>query len=83
MVNNQPKTAFVRYIKEKGIRRSTIARKTGIPYHRITILVTNPKLEPTLSEALKISEFLEKPVEFLFPESFQKQHKTNSTNNHA
>lgn len=72
MRKKQTITPFVQIIHEKGIRRTILAKKTGIPYSRITTLIMNTHLEPSLSEAIKISKFLEKPMEELFPESYSK-----------
>lgn len=66
---DKKQTAFSSYLRKKGIRRSTLSRETGIPYHRITTILRR-QLEPSISEAHKISTFLEKPIEELFPESF-------------
>lgn len=73
---NKKQSVFTRILKEKGIKRTILADKTGIPYRRITTLVMNTKLEPSLSEGHRIAKFLEKPVEEIFPESFSHNQST-------
>jgi DNA-binding XRE family transcriptional regulator len=63
-------TTFERLLDEKGIRRTTLAEKTGISYDRITRLVLK-QLEPSIGEAHRIAAFFEKPVEEVFPEALQ------------
>lgn len=71
-------SAFTRILKEKGTKRTILADKTGIPYSRLTTLVMNPSLEPSLSEANRIAAFFEKPVEEIFPGSFSQVQSTQS-----
>ena len=77
---------LTRYLAEKGIRRTAVCKATHLKYNRL-ISLTARGVEPTLSEAVKISQFLEKPLHDIWPELFPASTLDKSTlttpNSHA
>lgn len=84
MITKRTKTnqnaALLQFIINRGVKRNFIAKKIGISYGRLIVILRGA---PTYThEAVKLSQTLDAPLDSLFPHLFHNQNTPTKSNSH-